>query len=175
LALAESPDPALLRIKEESLEGLGRQACNPLARNWYLSEAAEIRPSGAVQRPRISYPAIAQLPIEHMMHSMASRVNRRAARLRIAYGFDFIDTQKQFTLTIREGVGEVAETLLGRPDLILRITEHDFRALAVDEPWRLIQNGTWRRLRLITPETSLLSSWLGYRRLRLLAKILDRP
>ncbi|MBW3599251.1 MAG: alkyl/aryl-sulfatase [Planctomycetes bacterium] len=176
VGLSLQNERALHRVKQQALEQLAGQVQNPLMRNWCLRESADLQQwLGGVKRPQVSHAAIAQLPIEHMMYAMPARLNRRAARLRVSFGFDFIDTEKQFTLIVREGVGEVIDKLVGPPDLVLRMMEHDFRALAVDEPWRLLQKNSWLRFRLVVPETSLLSPWKAWRRLRLLATILDRP
>ncbi len=144
-------DPDDQRVKEllaESVARLGDQEPNALMRSWRLSDAAELR--GTYRDPKklkLQAATIANVPIETLIAVFPSRVDPlRSEKVNLAIGFDFTDTGRQFTFTIRQGVGEVAPLLNPKTDLTVRTTEENFKRTLIAREVTLLSREFWQTL-----------------------------
>lgn len=175
LVLAEKPkDRQAKAAKAQALSGLAEVIGNPLMRSWCLTDAALLRGEKCLpKRPKVGSQTVSEVPIEQIMRVMPQRLHpRRTRKVKMRIGFDFTDSGKQFTLIIRQGVGEIQsglEDISGEesvPDLILRCTESDFKRILVAREVGPVKPEFWQRIELIVPSGPLAS----IRKLRRLAR-----
>ena len=134
LRLEQQPGSTRLRAtKAEILDRLGSEENNPLHRNWLRTEAAILR--GDLQppsRPKLDASTIEHLPVESILRMAPSRIiPARASKQPLAVGYAFTDTGQEFTLYIRNGIGELAPGLDDDCSVIVRSTEADFKRVLV--------------------------------------------
>jgi alkyl sulfatase BDS1-like metallo-beta-lactamase superfamily hydrolase len=97
------------KLRTQALRSLAAREANPNARNWYLSEVAEIE-KGEIARThsRPSPEFIERLPLEKVLRILATHLDPVASsdldqRVRIR----FADQRKAFTIHVRRGVAEI--------------------------------------------------------------------
>lgn len=160
-------DKQAATLLAEAEDRLAANEVNPLVRSWRLSDAAELRGEfQAPKRPKLQAATIADVPIETLIAVFPSRVNpRRAARVDLSIGFDFADTGRRFTFTIRQGVGEVAPLLAPSTNLTIRTTEADFKRVLISGEVTPLSRDFWRSLQFEVNGGSLLKPFYVLRRL----------
>ena len=96
-------------IRIKALAALGESEQNPNARNYYLTEAMEIRDgfvSSSTAKP--STEAIRRIPVEGFMESLAVNLDAKAAAdVNQKVGIVFPDAKEAFTIHVRYGVAEI--------------------------------------------------------------------
>lgn len=167
-------DRSLKRHKVAALEQLAQATENDLMKCWYYSEAAQNSDKWRGLIPKLTSPAIAELPIEQMMENLPRRLNNRSARRTLTFGFRFTDSGKEFTFFIRKGVGEVVPGVVGEPYLTVETTEAHFKAMSVRE-LQPVHLKFHKDIKLILPQGTFASPVRKYYRLAVLANLLNRP
>ncbi len=114
-------------IRIKALVALGEGEQNPNARNYYLTEATEIRDgfvSSSTAKP--STEAVHRIPVQSFMESLAVNLDARAAAdVNQRVGIVFPDVKEAFTIHIRHGVAEIRQRSLQELDglkLDLKVT-----------------------------------------------------
>jgi alkyl sulfatase BDS1-like metallo-beta-lactamase superfamily hydrolase len=136
LLLAREPgDREARKCKAEALDRLAADTPNPLFRNWYMTDAAILRGEIRVPpRAPLNSQTMQNIPLRQILRRMPQRLHPiRSSKVRTNVGLVFTDSGEQFTLCIREGVGELVDQLLPNTDLVLRLTEDDFRRMICRE------------------------------------------
>ena len=103
----ENQEAKDVRIK--ALTALGEKEQNPNARNYYLSEALEIR-DGFVSRTtaKPSSESVHRIPLQSFMESLAVNLDPKAAAdVDQIVGMVFPDAGEAFTIHVRHGVAEI--------------------------------------------------------------------
>jgi hypothetical protein len=86
----------------------------------------------------------------------------------LSVGYQFTDSGKSFTFLIRRGVGELLPELVGTPDLVMRMTELDFKRAFVARTLPPRGREFWQVIRFELPGTAALAP---FRVLRLLLRL----
>jgi alkyl sulfatase BDS1-like metallo-beta-lactamase superfamily hydrolase len=98
-------------IRIKALVALGEGEQNPNARNYYLTEAMEIRDgfvSSSTAKP--STEAVHRIPVQSFMESLAVNLDARAAAdVNQRVGIVFPDVKEAFTIHVRHGVAEIRQ------------------------------------------------------------------
>jgi alkyl sulfatase BDS1-like metallo-beta-lactamase superfamily hydrolase len=176
--LAADPDNrAATERKLQGLNALADRTTNPLMRNWYLTEAAELDGRWRFpDKPPINSQTTAELPIECIMAILPQRLDPREAEgVTTTFGFEFTDSKKEFTFFVRRGVGEIVEHGIDSPDLLLRVTEHDFKRIFIAREVAQLSAEFWKSLELVVPGPAALAPLKKINRLALLGRIMRRP
>ncbi|MCA9236943.1 MAG: MBL fold metallo-hydrolase [Planctomycetales bacterium] len=122
---------------------------NPLMHSWRLSDAAELRGQfHPPKKPKVRAATIAHVPIDTLISVFPSRVNPvRSARVNLSIGFDLTDSDRRYTFTIRQGVGEVAPQLLPGANLTIRTTEAELKRVLIAGEVTPLSRDFWRSLK----------------------------
>lgn len=121
----ENDEAKQIRIK--ALAALAENEQNPNARNYYLTEALEIR-DGFVSfsKAKPSSEALRGLPLQGFMESLAVNLDpNAAAEVNEIVGMIFPDAKEAFTIHVRHGVAEIRPRSiqdLERMNLDLKVT-----------------------------------------------------
>jgi alkyl sulfatase BDS1-like metallo-beta-lactamase superfamily hydrolase len=114
-------------IRIKALSALGESEQNPNARNYYLTEALEIRDgfvSTSTAKP--SAEAVRRIPVQSFLESLAVNLEPKAAAdVNQTVGMIFPDANEAFTIHVRYGVAEIRPRSvqdLGRLPLDLKVT-----------------------------------------------------
>jgi alkyl sulfatase BDS1-like metallo-beta-lactamase superfamily hydrolase len=109
LLLDNPNDEESIQIRTEALKFLGESNSNPNARYYYLSSAEELLP--AYKEPPLLKPTkeiIESLPIEVVFEMLkVSLIPEKAINKNLHLSIKFTDSQKSFSLILRNGVLEV--------------------------------------------------------------------
>ncbi len=96
-------------IRIKALSALGESEQNPNARNYYLTEALEIRDgfvSTSTAKP--SAEAVRRIPVQSFLESLAVNLDPKAAAdVNQTVGMIFPDANEAFTIHVRYGVAEI--------------------------------------------------------------------
>ncbi len=163
-------------LKASLLSRMASDTHNHLHRNWLNTDAALL--SGKVQpcQPVIDYPTIFQLPVENILEVLSSRINsKRAENVVACFGFDFTDTNKQYTFYVRHGVGELAPSLDDGCSLIIQSTEAKFKQWIVARSSKRYSREFRKHVRFYSMRKGWFSSFRMLRSLVLLRRCLDAP
>ncbi len=120
-------------IRYESLIGLGEQQSNPNARNYYLSQALEIKGQEIV--PSIDRPlsVVHSIPLASIFSALA--VHLKAEKC-LDYDkktvFKFTDMQEEWSVHVRRGVAEIQPFALEEPDLTVETTRIIWNEIAAE-------------------------------------------
>lgn len=118
-------------IRYQSLIGLGERQSNPNARNYYLSQALELKGQNMEPQIIMTPSLIRAAKLEAIFKSMATRLmaekswdyDKKAV-------FYFRDVEETWSVHIRKGVAEVQAFALANPDLIIETTSLVWKELA---------------------------------------------
>ena len=116
-----------------ALEGLATGHVNPNARNWYLTEALELR--GAVENvpsPTSAPPMafIDSLPTAAFMQALATRLRAEdVLDTELVVSLSFTDVDEEWVIHVRRGVAEIRPRSVPAPDLRLTTTSVTWRRL----------------------------------------------
>lgn len=118
-------------IRYQCLFNLGQQQSNPNARNYYLSQAVEIKNEDLSYLIPTSVEIAHTIPLEAYFQSMAVRlVPEKAATTDQKAVFYFTDTKEHWSIHVRRGVAEVQNFALSEPDLKVETTSTIWKELA---------------------------------------------
>ena len=126
-----SADPRIGQWKAEALEHLAAATKQPVARNYYLSSAAELRGTGQqIRRAAIGGQTLRYMPLDLVVQSIVMQLRAdTTANMTLRIGFDIPDAKRCYTLYIRRGVGEVRPDILDKPDFVITANEADFKSM----------------------------------------------
>lgn len=134
ILLAQDPtNVEAKKSKAAALWSLGLKETNPNARYYLLTSSLELQ--GRYKEPQplvITQETLRDVPIEVLLKSLPERLDpHKTADVIMTTVFEFTDTGRTFTLTIRRGVGEVIEQAAKESELKFTSTEKDFKALII--------------------------------------------
>jgi alkyl sulfatase BDS1-like metallo-beta-lactamase superfamily hydrolase len=178
LLLAANPkDAEARRLKAEALRSLAATTANPLFRHWYLHDAGlltgEVKPRSRVQ---VDVRSVEHIPIHDILGQLPYRIHaKRAARVTMTIRYSFPDTGREFTFFLRKGVGELVPAAVGEPDLIMRMTEADFKKAFVAQAVSPLSREWWSRIKFEAPGGGFLSPFRAIRRLLTIDRCIIRP
>jgi len=126
-------DSEIKNLYAQSLEELSNEETNPIARNYYLSEAYEIK--GKITPDltfKLSEEQIRQIPIETIFEAMPPRLNPDKANDKlITVGFNMSDTEKQFGIIIRNNIAEIIDHIPENAEIIVTVETSTWRGLVM--------------------------------------------
>ncbi|HIF30004.1 MAG TPA: MBL fold metallo-hydrolase [Candidatus Marinimicrobia bacterium] len=126
-------DNEIKNLYAQSLEELSNEETNPIARNYYLSEAYEIK--GKITPDltfKLSEEQIRQIPIETIFEAMPPRLNPDKANNKlIAVGFNMSDTEKQFGIIIRNNIAEIIDYIPENAEIIVTVETSTWKGLVM--------------------------------------------
>ena len=122
-------------ILAECLNGLGHAETNANARNYYLTQAAELEGTVLLASPDVSSlpdDFVDGLPISVFMRAMPTRLDcDKAADMILNVLFHFTDVNADYAVCIRNGVAEIRERTLQNPDMRIDTTATTWKRLAL--------------------------------------------
>jgi alkyl sulfatase BDS1-like metallo-beta-lactamase superfamily hydrolase len=126
-------DKNIQYLYAQSLEELSNKETNPIARNYYLSEAYEmtgdITPELTFQ---LSEEQVRQIPIETIFEAMPPRLNPDKANDKlIAVGFNMSDTGKQFGIIIRNNIAEIVDYIPENAEIIVTVETSTWKGIVL--------------------------------------------
>ena len=124
-------DSEIKNLYAQSLEELSSQETNPIARNYYLSEAYEIK--GKIT-PDLTFnlteDQIRQIPIETIFEAMPPRLNPDKANNKfITVGFHMSDTGNKFGIIIRNNIAEVIHDIPINPQITVTVDSSTWKGI----------------------------------------------
>ena len=123
-------DPLIVNRYIHSLETLGSLEENPIARNYYFSEALELRNGKTFEDYLISPTDANSVPLRAFFESMPTRLNVEKAKgefLRV--GFNFPDTQEQYGVIIRNQIAEITNSFSEDYDVIVTVDSNVWKSI----------------------------------------------
>lgn len=116
-----------------ALEGLAAGHINPNARNWYLTEALELRGEVENVPSPTSAPPMAfidSLPTAAFMQALATRLRAEdVLDTELVVALSFTDVEEDWVIHVRRGVAEIRRRTVSSPDLRLTTTSVTWRRL----------------------------------------------
>lgn len=133
--LQDRRDASARDTKAAALSALAATTPNPLMRNWYMADAAILRNEYVEpKRAPLSAVTIQDIPVFNLLRRFPERLDpRRSGNVTMSVGLTFEDTGQQFTLFVRQGIGEVVDQLLPDTDLVIVMKELAFRRFLARE------------------------------------------
>jgi len=100
-------------VRLRALTALGEGQSNAPARNYYLTQALEMREGKPARSPvRLSRDAAHALTLGVLFESFAARLDPEASKEVVrSVAFRFLDTGEVFTVHVRRGVAEIRSRL----------------------------------------------------------------
>jgi len=134
LVLATDPaDSVAIAIKAEALMALGEAEANSTARNYLMTLALEARGQVLPQQPPskdMPLEVVLSFPIDSVMNAMPVKLKaEECLELTLSVGFEFSDLNRHFTVTVRRGVAEVTEGMVGEPAARVRVSANDWKQI----------------------------------------------
>ena len=126
-------DFEIKNLYAKSLEELSIEETNPIARNYYLSEAFEIK--GEIT-PDLTFQLtenqVRQIPIETIFEAMPPRLNPEKANNKfIKVGFTMSDTGKQFGIIIRNNIAEIIQDIPEEPEIQVTVETSTWKGIVL--------------------------------------------
>jgi len=110
-------------LRFESLTGLGSQQSNPNARNYFLSQALEMKGQSMDLIAERTTDMVHSIPIQAIFEAMAVKTNpEKSLNYNKIAVFNFTDTSEKWSLHIRNGVTEIQPFAKENPDLEIKTT-----------------------------------------------------
>ena len=110
-------------IRYECLTNLGAQQSNPNARNYFLSQALELKGQSMDLITKPSLKMVHQTPMEAIFNSIAVNTNpTKSADYNKKAVFHFTDTDEKWSIQIRKGVAEIQPFTIEGADLMISTT-----------------------------------------------------
>ncbi|MDF1866619.1 MAG: alkyl sulfatase dimerization domain-containing protein [Saprospiraceae bacterium] len=110
-------------LRFESLTGLGSQQSNPNARNYFLSQALEMKGQSMDLIAERTTDMVHSIPIQAIFEAMAVKTNpEKSLNYNKIAVFNFTDTSEKWSLHIRNGVTEIQPFAIENPDLEIKTT-----------------------------------------------------
>ena len=126
-------DFEIKNLYAKSLEELSIEETNPIARNYYLSEAFEIK--GEIT-PDLTFQLtenqVRQIPIETIFEAMPPRLNPEKANNKfIKVGFTMSDTGKKFGIIIRNNIAEIIQDIPLEPEIQVTVETSTWKGIVL--------------------------------------------
>ena len=138
-------DKQLSLLFSEALEYLSLEETNPIARNYYLSEAFEL--SNKII-PNLEYVVSAEqaknIPLQSFFDAMGPRLNPEKAKGKlIKIGFNIVDTNETFSVVIRNQIAEISHNYDKSYDAIITIDSMTWKGimLKTENPAKAFASG----------------------------------
>jgi len=128
-------------IRYKCLKALGEKQSNPNARNYYLSQALELKGKTIVPDMEVPTSVVETVPLQSIFKSLSVLLKAEdCLNYQKSVGFEFTDTKQNYTLIIRNGVLEVQA---------FKIDENDIEVITDTTTWRALSAG------LVKPATAI--------------------
>ena len=126
-------DSEMKNLYAQSLEELSVKETNPIARNYYLSEAYEIK--GEIT-PDLTFQLtenqVRQIPIETIFEAMPPRLNPDKANNKlIKVGFTMSDTGKKFGIIIRNNIAEIIQDIPTEAEITVTVETSTWKGIVL--------------------------------------------
>jgi len=116
-------DASIKDLRYQCLTNLGAQQSNPNARNYYLSQALELKGQSMALVSKTNLNMVHQMPMAAIFNAMSVNTNLSKS---IDYDkkavFHFTDIDEQWTVHVRKGLTEIQPFALSEPDLSITTT-----------------------------------------------------
>ncbi|RHX90959.1 alkyl sulfatase dimerization domain-containing protein [Leptospira stimsonii] len=124
-------DPEAKKIRIQSLESLGRREENANARNYYLTEALELKENFVAKlQVKPSKQLLRKYPVFVSLSSLITNLDPvKAADVNQKVGFRFRDTKEEFTIHVRNGVAELKTKLLEDADIVVELDSQEWKEM----------------------------------------------
>lgn len=118
-------------IRYKCLKALGERQSNPNARNYYLSQALELKGKAIVPEMEIPVSVVETIPIESIFKTLSVSLKAEdCLDYQKNVSFKFTDTNQIYTLIIRNGILEVQAFKVDESDIEVITDTTTWRALA---------------------------------------------
>ncbi len=131
--LVLNPDEQEIRnLKADALEALGRKQIAAPARNYYLTQALELRGQLEIGMMKIKQKQVVyNLSLADIFNAMAVNLDpQKSADVDLVAGFRFPDTGEAFTVHVRRGIAEVRPVFPENPDLTVSVDSRVWKEVA---------------------------------------------
>lgn len=117
------------KIRIQSLEALGRKEENANARNYYLTEALELKENFVAKlQVKPSKQLLSKYPVSVILSSLVTNLDPiQSADVDQKVGFRFKDTGEEFTIHVRKGVAELKSKLSKDADIIVELDSQEWK------------------------------------------------
>ncbi len=128
-----NPDAQKIReLKAVALEALGHKQIAATARNYYLTQALEVRKVlriGMMQNTDLD--VIHNIALQSIFNGMAVKLDPvKSANVDTLAGFRFPDTKQAFAVHVRRGVAEIQPKFPDNPDLVITVDSNVWKEVA---------------------------------------------
>ena len=138
-------DKAFNLLHSKSLEYLSLNEINPIARNYYLSEAYELSNQIAPVLDYVVSPAQAKnIPLQAFFDAMGPRLNPKKAKNKlIKIGFNISDSDEKFSVIIRNQIAEISNNYNNTYDAIITVDSMTWKGimLRTEGPAKALASG----------------------------------
>ena len=126
-------DKTIKELYGNALIVLGKKETNPIARNWYLSDAYEIM---GLITPHEQYKStdgqIERIPIQTFFNAMPPRLNhKKASGKSIKIGFTMSDTGQTFGMILRNSIIEITQNIPNDADATATVATMTWKRISV--------------------------------------------
>ena len=126
-------DKTIKELYGNALIVLGKKETNPIARNWYLSDAYEIM---GLITPHEQYKStdgqIKRIPIQTFFNAMPPRLNhKKAIGKSIKIGFTMADTGQTFGMILRNSIIEITQNIPDDADATATVATMTWKRISV--------------------------------------------
>lgn len=139
-----SENAAAKEVRYQSLIGLGSRQSNPNARNYYLSQALEVKGQSMEMIGGRTPEMINSIPLAAIFGAMAVKtVPEKCINYDKKAVFYFTDLNEKWTVNIRKGIAEIQPFALENPDLTIETTSNVWKEIVaqVRKPLMAIASG----------------------------------
>jgi len=120
-------------IRYQCLTALGESQSNPNARNYYLSQALELKGKNIVPAMELPLSIIETIPIESIFKTLSVSLKaEKCLDYEKNVTFQFTDTNETYSLIIRNGILEVQAFKVGESDIAITTDTTTWRSLATE-------------------------------------------
>lgn len=124
-------DKTAINLRYESLIQLGEQQLNPNARNYFLSQAAELNGKNINLNVKRTKAMVNAIPINAIFEALAVKTNpEKSEKYNKKAVFNFTDSNTQWTIHLRNGVTEIQPFAMENPDLKIKTTSSIWKEIA---------------------------------------------
>jgi alkyl sulfatase BDS1-like metallo-beta-lactamase superfamily hydrolase len=123
LLVLKPEDQDIRNLKADALEALGRRQIAATARNYYLTQALELRGQLKIGMMKIKQKEVVHsLSLVDIFNAMAVKLDaQKSTDIDVVAGFRFPDTGEAFTVHVRRGIAEVKPVFPENPDLVVTV------------------------------------------------------
>ena len=126
-------DDQIKNLYSISLENLSLVETNPIARNYYLSEAYELTNK---INPSLEYTVSAEqaknIPLSTFFDAMGPRLNSEKAKNKlIKIGFNITDSDEKFGVIVRNQIAEISNSYDDSFDVIVSVDSNTWKGIVL--------------------------------------------